>query len=289
MNYEGAIYRPPSEAGSFILQVTIGCARNTCTFCTMYKDKTFRMRHMDEIRADIREVYAYYGDRIRRIFLADGDALIMPAERLLEILEELRRYFPSAERITSYGAPKDVLGKTPEELTRLRRAGLSMIYMGLESGDEEVLRHVKKGAAAAEIVEAGQRLKEAGMQTSVTLISGLGGRARLREHAVHSAEAISAMKPDYVGFLTLMVEPGAPMREELERGEMELLTPEEVAEEMELFLTHVDAEGCVFRSNHASNYVALAGTFNRDIPRMLQQIDSALESRNYKPEIWRRL
>ena len=289
MNYEGAIYRPPSEAGSFILQVTIGCARNTCTFCTMYKDKTFRMRHMDEIRADIREVYAYYGDRIRRIFLADGDALIMPAERLLEILEELRRYFPSAERITSYGAPKDVLGKTPEELTRLRRAGLSMIYMGLESGDEEVLRHVKKGAAAAEIVEAGQRLKEAGMQTSVTLISGLGGRARLREHAVHSAEAISAMKPDYVGFLTLMVEPGAPMREELERGEMELLTPEEVAEEMELFLTHVDAEGCVFRSNHASNYIMLGGTLNRDIPDMLRKLRQARENGVFRREGWRAL
>lgn len=289
MNYEGAIYRPPSEAGSFILQVTIGCARNTCTFCTMYKDKTFRMRHMDEIRADIREVYAYYGDRIRRIFLADGDALIMPAERLLEILEELRRYFPSAERITSYGAPKDVLGKTPEELTRLRRAGLSMIYMGLESGDEEVLRHVKKGAAAAEIVEAGQRLKEAGMQTSVTLISGLGGRARLREHAVHSAEAISAMKPDYVGFLTLMVEPGAPMREELERGEMELLTPEEVAEEMELFLTHVDAEGCVFRSNHASNYIMLGGTLNRDIPDMLWKLRQARENGVFRREGWRAL
>lgn len=289
MNYEGAIYRPPSEAGSFILQVTIGCARNTCTFCTMYKDKTFRMRHMDEIRADIREVYAYYGDRIRRIFLADGDALIMPAERLLEILEELRRYFPSAERITSYGAPKDVLGKTPEELTRLRRAGLSMIYMGLESGDEEVLRHVKKGASAAEIAEAGQKLKEAGMQTSVTLISGLGGRARLREHAVHSAEAVSAMKPDYVGFLTLMVEPGAPMREELDRGEMELLTPEEVAEEMELFLTHVDAEGCVFRSNHASNYIMLGGTLNRDIPDMLRKLRQARENGVFRREGWRAL
>ncbi len=289
MNYEGAVYRPPSEAGSFILQVTIGCARNTCTFCTMYKDKKFRMRHMDEIFADIEEVHAYYGDRIRRIFLADGDALIMPAEKLLEILAELRRQFPSAERITSYGAPKDVLGKSPEELRALREAGLTMIYMGLESGDEEVLRHVRKGATAEEIIEAGQKLKAAGMQTSITLISGLGGRKRLREHAVHSAEAISAMKPDYVGFLTLMVEPGAPMLEELERGEMELLTPEEVAEELELFLNHADAEGCVFRSNHASNYIMLGGTLNRDIPAMLGQIERAREEGRFRSEKWRAL
>ncbi len=289
MNYEGAVYRPPSEAGSFILQVTIGCARNTCTFCTMYKDKTFRMRHMEEILADIEEVHAYYGDRIRRIFLADGDALIMPAGRLLEILAALREHFPSAERITSYGAPKDVLGKTPEELAALREAGLSMIYMGLESGDDEVLRHVKKGASAEEIIEAGQKLKAAGMQTSVTLISGLGGRQYLREHAVHSAEAISAMRPDYVGFLTLMVEKGAPMLEELERGEMELLTPEEIAEEMELFLTHVDAEGCVFRSNHASNYVMLGGTLNRDIPAMLRQLRTAREEGVFRQERWRAL
>lgn len=247
------------------------------------------MRHMDEILADIEEVHAYYGDHIRRIFLADGDALIMPADRLLEILAALREQFPSAERITSYGAPKDVLGKTPEELAALREAGLSMIYMGLESGDDEVLRHVKKGASSAEIVEAGQKLKAAGMQTSITLISGLGGRRFLREHAVHSAEAISAMRPDYVGFLTLMVERGAPMLEELERGEMELLTPEEVAEEMELFLTHVDAEGCVFRSNHASNYIMLGGTLNRDIPAMLQQLRKAREEGVFRSERWRAL
>ena len=289
MNYEGAVYRPPSEAGSFILQVTIGCARNTCTFCSMYKDKTFRMRRMDEIIADIEEVRAYYGDRIRRIFLADGDALILPSEQLLDILGQLRKHFPSAERITSYGAPKDVLGKTSEELTALRRAGLSMIYMGLESGDDEVLRHVCKGASASEIIEAGLRLKASGMHTSVTLISGLGGRRRMREHAEGSAKAISAMKPDYTGFLTLMLEPGAPMREELERGEMELLTPEETAEEMELFLTNVDAEGCVFRSNHASNYIPLGGTLNRDIPIMLEKLRAARKKGAFRSESRRAL
>ena len=289
MQYEGAVYRPPSEAGSFILQVTIGCARNTCTFCTMYKDKKFRIRDMEEIRRDIREVREYYGDRIRRIFLADGDALIVPTPRLLEILEELNSAFPSAERITAYGAPKDVLGKTEEELKALCEKGLQMVYMGLESGDEEVLRRVKKGVTPAEAAEAGIKLKAAGIRTSVTVISGLGGRERLREHAVHSAGIISEMKPDYVGFLTLLLERGAPMLDEVEEGRFQFLTPEEVAEEMELFLTHVDAEGCVFRSNHASNYVPLGGVLNRDIPALLQRLREARASGVFRSDKWRAL
>ncbi len=289
MEYEGMVYRPPSEARSFILQVTIGCARNDCTFCTMYKDKQFRIRKMEEIEADVRDVHTLYGDRIRRIFLADGDALIIPFAQLKAILDLLRDTFPSAERITSYGAPKDVLGKTPEELKALREAGLDMVYMGLESGDEEVLRRVKKGATAAEIIKAGKKLKEAGIQTSITLISGLGGRERLVEHAVESARAITAMKPDYVGFLTLMIERGAPILEEIREGKMELLTPEEVVDEMELFLSNVDSEGTVFRANHASNYILLKGDLNGDIPRMIQQIRAVRERHGFRKESWRAL
>ena len=180
IHYEGNVFRPPSEAESFILQVTIGCARNSCTFCTMYKDKRFRIRRMDEILADIAEVKRMYAGRIGRIFLADGDALVIPAEQLLEILAALREAFPYAERITSYGAPRDVLQKTDGELAALHAAGLEMVYMGLESGDDEVLRRVKKGVTSAEIILAGQRLKAAGIRTSITLISGLGGRERLR-------------------------------------------------------------------------------------------------------------
>ena len=289
MQYEGAVYRPPSEAGSFILQVTIGCAHNACTFCTMYKDRSFRIRSMEEIRGDIAEVHSVYGDRIRRIFLADGDALVLPSERLIEILHLLRRTFPSAERITSYGAPGDVLRKTDAELAAIREAGLEMVYMGLESGDPEILENVKKGVTPEEVIEAGVRLKKAGIRTSVTLISGLGGRKKIASHAEKSADAISRMKPDYVGFLTLMVEPGAPIAKEIRSGAVELLNPEETVDEMELFLKRVDSEGTVFRANHASNYIMLKGTLNGDIPRMIHELDVVRARSGFRKEEWRAL
>ena len=256
MEYEGIVYRPPSEAHSFILQVTIGCAHNACTFCTMYRDKQFRIRSMEEIRADIAEVHSVYGDRIRRIFLADGDALVLPTKRLTEILRLLRRTFPSAERITSYGAPSDVLRKTDAELISIREAGLEMVYMGLESGDPEVLTRIHKGVTPEEIVEAGLRLKKAGIRTSVTLISGLGGRCRLQSHAEKSADA---------------------------------LRPEEVVDEMELFLNRVDSPGTIFRANHASNYILLKGTLNGDIPEMIRQLDSVRAQNGFRKEEWRGL
>lgn len=289
MQYEGIVYRPPSEARSFILQVTIGCAHNGCTFCTMYKDKRFRIRSMEEIRADVEEVHEIYGDRIRRIFLADGDALVLPTDTLTEILHLLRERFPSSERITSYGAPGDVLRKTPKELKSLREAGLEMVYMGLESGDDAILKEINKGAASSEIVEAGIRLREAGIRTSVTLISGLGGRARLKSHAVESAKAVSAMWPDYLGFLTLMVEDGAPIAKRIAEGELELLRPEEIVDEMELFLSSVDSPGTVFRANHASNYILLAGTLNDDIPAMIRQLEEVRARHGFRSEAWREL
>jgi radical SAM superfamily enzyme YgiQ (UPF0313 family) len=289
LEYEGMVYRPPSEARSFILQVTIGCAHNACTFCTMYSEKQFRIRKEEEIRADIEEVSAMYGDRIRRIFLADGDALVLPTNRLLSILEMLNRHFPSAERITSYGAPGDVLRKTPEELSRLHAAGLEMVYMGLESGDEETLKRINKGATVDEIVEAGRKLKASGITSSVTVISGLGGRERLKEHAEKSAEAISKMQPDYVGFLTLIAGNGAPIDKEIAEGRLELLRPAEVVEEMEIFLNKVDSPGTIFRANHASNYVLLKGTLNEDIPSMLRQLEEVRSRSGFRKESWRGL
>ena len=284
MRYEGIVYRPPSEAYSYILQVTIGCAHNRCTFCTMYKDKRFRIRTMEEIREDIRMAKNAYHNRVRRIFLADGDALVLRTEMLLEILALLKEAFPGAERITSYGAPKDVLHKTPEELKLLQKAGLDMVYMGAESGDDTVLAQIHKGVSADEIAQAGVKLQAAGIRTSITLISGIGGRARKEEHALASAELISRIVPDYLGFLTLMREPGAKIEEEIRSGRMEVLTPEDVVDEMEIFLSHVDAPGTVFRSNHASNYLMLKGTLNRDIPAMLRQIEEAKRRSAYRPE-----
>ena len=290
MRYEGTVYRPPSEAGSLIIQLTIGCARNTCTFCAMYKDKNFRIRPLEEVVEDLYMAREYYSRiKVKRVFLADGDALIVKTKDLLYILEKVKEIFPECERISMYGAPKDILGKTPEELKTLKEAGLDMIYMGIESGDDEVLTFVKKGATQAEMIEAGKKIKDAGMILSVTLISGLGGRRFLKEHAVNSTKVISAIKPEYVGFLTLLVEEGTPMYDQLKNGEIELLKPQEVLEEMKLFISNVDSEGTVFRANHASNYIPLVGTFNRDKEALLAQIAEAEKRNMFKSDYFRAL
>ena len=289
LQYEGMVYRPPSEARSLIVQVTIGCTHNECTFCTMYKDKQFRVRKKAEILADFQEAYEMYGDNIERIFLADGDALVVRTQDLLEILEFVRDRFPSVARITAYGTPSDIMQKSEEELRTLADAGLEMVYMGAESGDAVTLVDINKGVTREEIITAGQKLRRCGIKSSITLISGLGGRARKVEHAVESAKLISEIKPDYVGFLTLMLDEAAPIYQEIEKGNMELLTPMEVIEEMQLFLQNVDSQGTVFRANHASNYVMLKGNLNDDIEAMLFQLEAVSEKGQYRSETVRRL
>ena len=289
MNYDGMIYRPPSEAYSLILQVTVGCAHNYCTFCTMYKEKSFHVKPLREVEEDLKEARSYYGNRSLRIFLADGDALVLSQEKLCTILRLCRQYFPKTERITSYGTAQDILQKSKEELQELHELGLDMIYLGAESGSPEILEHIHKGVTVEEYVRAAERLRGTGIRLSVTLISGLGGQKMLEEHAVASAKLITAMKPDYLGFLTLLLEPGAPMLQEVKAGTMQLLTPAQVLEEMELFLTHVYSEGTVFRSNHASNYISLAGNLNREIPAMLEKIQKSRERDAFKNESMRRL
>ena len=289
MNYDGMIYRPPSEAYSLILQVTVGCAHNHCTFCTMYKEKSFHVKPLREVEEDLKEARSYYGNHSLRIFLADGDALVLSQEKLCTILRLCRQYFPKTERITSYGTAQDILRKSKEELQELHELGLDMIYLGAESGSPEILEHIHKGVTVEEYVRAAERLRGSGIRLSVTLISGLGGQKMLEEHAVASAKLITAMKPDYLGFLTLLLEPGAPMLQEVKAGTMQLLTPAQVLEEMELFLTHVDSKGTVFRSNHASNYISLAGNLNRDIPAMLEKIQKSRERDAFKNESMRRL
>ena len=289
MYYEGTVYRPPSEAYSLIIQLTIGCARNTCTFCTMYKAKQFRIRDLDEVVRDLEECAALYGRRVNRIFLADGDAMIVKTKDLLYIIDKCFALFPALERVSSYVAPKDVLAKTDAELKALRKAGLSIAYIGLESGDDEVLRRVRKGATAAEITEAGKRLEAAGIAVSITAISGLGSSELSKQHAVRTAEVISAIRPSYAALLTLTIHPGTPLADEVRSGAFKLLTPDEIMTETRIFLSHIDSEGTVFRSNHASNYVALAGVFNRDIPDMIARIDRAVSCQAYRPESWRGL
>lgn len=290
MRYEGTVYRPPSEAGSLIIQLTIGCARNTCTFCTMYKDKTFRIRELEEVVEDLHLARKYYNRvAVKRIFLADGDALIVKTKDLLYILEKCKEVFPEVERISVYGAPKDILGKTAEELKTLREAGLEMVYMGLESGDDNVLSYVKKGVTSAEMIEAGQKVRAAGMILSMTLISGLGGKTWMQGHAENSARVITAIKPEYVGFLTLMIEPGTPLYDQLRSGAFVPLDPQEVLEETKIFIEQVDAEGTMFRSNHASNYIPLGGTLNKDRQKILGQIQQAKEQSRFRPDYYRNL
>lgn len=282
MKYEGVVYRPPSEASSLIVQVTIGCAHNTCTFCNMYKSKDFRVRSMEEIMSDLQGAADHYGSYVRKVFLADGDALVMKTEDLLTILRAIKTLFPQAGRVASYGTAQDILRKSEEELRQLSEAGLGIIYVGAESGDDEILRYIHKGVTADEVIAAGQKLKRCGIQTSVTLISGLGGRGKVEEHALSCARLVSAMNPDYASFLTLRLYEGTPMYDDVIEGRFERITADEIADEMKVFLDHVDSPGTVFRTNHASNYVILAGTLNDDIPEMLETLNEAKKNHHYR-------
>ncbi|MBR0165002.1 MAG: radical SAM protein [Lachnospiraceae bacterium] len=278
MQYEGTLYRPPSEARSLIIQATIGCAHNTCTFCNMYLGKRFRIRKTEEIIADIKEAASSrYASYIDRVFLADGDALVIPTESLLEILHAVKRLLPQVKRVTSYGTAQDVLRKTDEELKLLYENGLAMVYLGAESGDDEILKAVKKDMTADEMAEAGQKLKKSGILCSVTFISGLGGREMIESHAVKSALLTNRMQPAYASFLTLQIVEGTPMYEDLRSGRFQRITTEECVKEMQMYLSHVDSEGTVFRMNHASNCFRLSGTLNTDIPAM-QKVLSEVES-----------
>ena len=289
IQYEGAIWRPPSEAHSLILQATVGCAHNQCTFCTMYKDKKFRIRSVEEIKQDIDYAAEVCGEQIRKLFLADGDALSMPTGDLLKVIAYARQQMPWLVSISSYGTALDVIRKGEEQLKELKKAGLSMIYMGAESGDESILKDIRKGITRQQLIEAGKLLKRAEILNSLTLISGLGGRKLLKQHAINSADLVSQIKPEYLGFLTLMIDEEAIIYEKIKSGEMELLQPEDVMEEMKLFLEHVDSEGTIFRSNHASNYVMLKGTLNEERDKMLAQVKKAEQESMFRNENYRRL
>ena len=289
MRYKGKVYRPPSEAYSLIVQVTYGCSHNRCAFCDMYDDKHFAMRPMAEIREDFELARRVY-KRVERVFLADGDALMRKTADLIEILGLIYGLFPECERVSCYASPASLQVKSEDELRLLRARGLQMVYMGLESGCDAVLTRMQKGHDAAAIVAAGQKARRCGFALSVTAISGLGSVALWRQHAADTAKAVSAIKPEYLGLLTLMVEHGTPLESWVKNGEFTLLSPLEVLKETELFLQQVDSEGTVFRANHASNYLTLKGTLNGDREALLGQIGAALAGRrDLKPEFLRAL
>ena len=289
MRYYGSVYRPPSEARSLIVQVTYGCSHNTCAFCSMYKEKRFALRPLDEVLEDFRmarQVYPY----VDKIFLADGDALVRRAAELYTILDTIRELFPECQRVTSYASPASIRIRTDEELRTLREKGLTMVYMGLESGCDQVLELMNKGHKAAEIVEMGQKVRKNGIALSVTAITGLGGPELLESHAVETAKAFNAMNPEYIGMLTLMVEPETPLYDWVHTGQFQLLTQPQVLEETRLLVENLDSPGSVFRMNHASNYLVLKGTLNQDQEAMLRTIDAAEHDLSrLRPEAWRGL
>jgi radical SAM superfamily enzyme YgiQ (UPF0313 family) len=291
MHYYGTVIRPPSEADSYILQITYGCSHNRCTFCGTYGDKPFRARPPDQVQEDI-ELAGRVIPGTRRVFLADGNALVLSTSRLAAILESLSRVFPDLQRVSAYANARDLLSKDLEELRHLRALGLRLIYLGLESGHDQVLRRVGKGASAAEMIEAVHQAHGAEMRVSVIGLLGLGGAELSAAHAEATGRVVSAMDPRYLSLLTLMLVPGTPLHEQWQRGEFQPMQPEALLRELREILRHLEGlSGCIFRTNHASNYLPLAGTLPKDKPRLLDMLDAALERGRavLRPEHWRAL
>lgn len=286
MQYYGNVFRPPSEARSLIIQATVGCAHNKCSFCYMYKDDNFIIRPLEDIKKDLIEM-SQYGSYWRRIFLADGDALVLKTSDLLEILKTIKQYYPNIERVSSYATAGDINRKSIEELKALRDAGLEMLYIGFESGDDEILRKINKGLTYKDYVSAMAKCKEVGFKTSITIIAGLGGVELMEQNAKGTAKIISETKPDYVSYLTMRIYKNTPLYLDYINGKFNMPNAEEILQEMKIFLENVDSEGTIFRSNHASNYVLLAGILNEDKKGLIEAIDKTLKKKNFVPEVLR--
>ncbi|MCF6461449.1 radical SAM protein [Clostridium sp. Cult3] len=289
MKYEGALYRPPSEAYSLIVQATIGCSHNKCTFCSMYRGEQFKIRETDEIIEDLILGRKYYKN-VKRVFLADGDALVIKTEELVRILKQIQRIFPECERVGIYGSPRSILLKTREELKLLEKLGLRIVYLGLESGSDKILRDINKGVNSTEMIEAGKMVVDSNIALSITLISGIGGMKYSREHALESAKVLNEMNPDYIGLLTLLLEDGTELYRDVQEGSFQLLTPREILLETKLLVENLKVDNCIFRSNHASNYLPLKGTLMEDKQLILKQIEEGLNMDGFEDkELYRRL
>ncbi len=292
IQYEGSIYRPPSESRSLILQATIGCSNNQCAFCVAYQEKHFRIRSEADLFNEI-DWAASEMPEVRRVFLADGDALVLSTDRLVRILEKLYGKLANLERVTLYGSPQNFLKKSVVSLNRLRKAGLTMVYYGVESGDDEILMRIRKGAKAEDIIAAGLQAQEADIDLSVTVILGLGGPGFSTRHAEATAMVLNKIAPRYASALTLMLEPRKPSYQEIfNNPHWRMPDQAEILAECRLLLANIDADGITFRSNHASNYLSLAGDLQKDKQRLLDEIDNVLknpESPFIRPEHLRRL
>ena len=276
MRYEGNIYRPPGEWKSYLLQVTVGCSHNACTFCGMYKDKRYRVRPLEEIFEDIAMAKAAYGD-VNRVFLCDGDAVAMDTADLLAVLKKLYETFPSLERVNAYAGPVSTLARTDGELKALREAGLARLYLGVESGSDTVLKAINKGVTAAQMLEAGQKLVAAGFDLWAIIIMGLTGQdGDWEEHILSTAKMINAMKPRHLSAMTFAPAKGTPLGEDVLAGRFKVCTPDQILEECHLLIEHLDVDPLHFTSNHASNYLPLKGGLPEDKEKFLKLLDEAL-------------
>jgi radical SAM superfamily enzyme YgiQ (UPF0313 family) len=276
MRYDEPLFRPPSEAESFILQATLGCSWNACTYCAMYRDKRYMVRPLAEILADIAEAGARLAEDVRHVFVADGDPLGMHMGLWEPILHSLAAAFPRLRRVSTYATARNLLEKTPEELARLRDLGLSLLYIGPESGDDATLHRIAKGATAAEHVEAARKAREAGMEQSLIFLLGAGGRERSEAHARASGRLATAMDPRFLSTLTLTVVPGTPIARLEEQGRFELPDVHGLLTELRWFVEEAHPSGAIFRSNHASNHLPIGGRLPRDREAILAAIDAAL-------------
>ena len=289
MDYVGAIYRPPSEANSMLVQVTLGCSHNRCTYCAMYLQKRFSTKPWEVIEKDIREA-ASIGPRFRRVFLCDGDALILSTDRLQRILSAIRDELPWVERVSLYGDTRSVLKKSVDELRSLQELGLGMVYHGVESGDDDVLRAIRKGGTREEVIRTAARLREAGLDHSVIVMLGLGGIEGGEKHARATASLLSKIDPPYVGVLTTTVVPGTPLHDAVERGEFVLPSKFQMLRELLIIVENTKVSNCRFSSNHASNYLPVRCTMPRDqaeVVRVLRGVVEAGDERMLRPE-WSR-
>jgi len=289
VHYEGMIIRPPSEANSILLQVTVGCSRNKCTFCGTYRGERFRIKPDPVIMEDIAYA-ARHCTHQRRLFLCDGDALIVPQQRLLRVLFEIQRQLPWVTRVGVYTNPKSLRKKTLEQLKGLRTHGLGIVYMGLETGDPATLEKINKGADPEQMIQVGKKARKAGFKLSITVILGIAGRERSRIHAEQTGRVLSAIDPDYVGALSLMLIPGTPLYQDHEAGRFSLLEPEEMLKELQIMIAHTNLSGGLFHANHASNYLPIKARLPRDKEATIELIEAALSGRlPLRPEFLRAL
>lgn len=275
IEYDPPVYRPPGEWRSFLVQATIGCSHNGCTFCGMYKGKKFRIRPMDDIIGDIREAAAFY-NQYEKVFLCDGDAIVLKTEDLLEIIGEIKKDFPHCRLISTYAGPRSTLSKTPEELKILHEAGLGRAYLGIETGMEALLKSTNKGVSRAEMLEAGLRLRNAGIDLWGIILIGLGGKPLSMENARETAKIINEMQPNHLSAMNYTPVEGTKLGNQALRGEFQVLSAKESLMETAELIRNLEVSGMHFTSDHASNYLPLKGTLNEDRDKLLRLIDGAI-------------